>query len=142
MTEICDYKQKIKCYVINLDRSLDRLEYITQVFNECGLEFERVAAIDGGLLSEEELKRHNEKSVLPRELIPAEIGCFLSHRECWHRIIESNDQWAAVFEDDIILSQNSGLILQNIDWIPDETDIVKLDTAKIKCTIGHRSSVI
>jgi len=129
----------IKCYVINLDRSKDRLEHITHVFSEQGLIFERVAATDGALVSDEEFKQHNKKSVFPRKLVKAEIGCFLSHRECWRKVIESDNKWAAVFEDDIILSPNISGLLQDFHWIPDGTDIVKLDTAKMKCTIGQRS---
>jgi len=131
----------IKCYVINLDRSKDRLEYITRVFNERGLDFERIAAVDGALLSEKELDRLIAKSTWQSKLTAAEVGCFLSHRECLRQISQNNQFYAAVFEDDILFSKNIKTLLENSDWIPSDTDIVKLDTYHIHCILGSSSPV-
>jgi len=131
---------QIKCYVINLDRSKDRLEHITRVFDEQRLSFERVPAVDGAILSDEEFKQHSDKFILSRKLVKSELGCFLSHRECWRRIVENDSPWVAVFEDDILFSSNISILLQDVSWIPKDTDIVKLDTyqdnKERKYTIG------
>jgi len=47
----------LRIFVINLDRPPDRLAYITNEFGKIGLEFTRIAAIDGRLLPEEEYQR-------------------------------------------------------------------------------------
>jgi len=131
----------IKCYVINLDRSKDRLEHITRIFGEQGLVFERIAAVDGRLLSEEELGRLTAKSTWQPKLTASEVGCFLSHRKCLRQIAEGNEPWVAVFEDDVILSSSIKILLQEDSWIPQNTDIVKLDTNKTICTLSRRKII-
>ncbi|MBL4769392.1 MAG: glycosyltransferase family 25 protein [Rhodobacteraceae bacterium] len=37
----------------------------------------------------------------PFPLGPGEIGCFLSHRACWQRIIDSGDDYGLIAEDDL-----------------------------------------
>jgi len=134
-------RNQVKCYVINLDRSKDRLEHITRIFDEQGLVFERIAAVDGALLSDEAFELLNENCVFPRKLSKAEIGCFLSHRECLRQIVQSDALYGAVFEDDILFSKNIKAILKNSDWIPNDTDIVKLDTNPIHCILGNSRPV-
>jgi len=135
----------MKCYVINLDRSKDRLEHITRVFDEQRLSFERVAAVDGTLLSEEELNHLTAKSTWQPKLTAAEVGCFLSHRECLHRIAEGSDPWVAVFEDDAMLSLHIGPLLRDPEWIPktEKIGVIKLDTNTIGmiCVLGKRQKL-
>jgi len=136
--------QKLKCYVINLDRSKDRLAQGSQTFHEKNLTFERVEAVDGALLDDEHVEHLTSRRHWPYPLSRGEIGCFLSHRECLRRIIESNDAWGVVFEDDIIISPDIGILLQDTRWIPEGTDIVKLDTMMGEsCSVGrmHRIPV-
>lgn len=77
-------------------------------FSRYGLAFTRVAGGDGRLLKQQELEavtargRHWE---IP--IPPAEIGCFLSHHKCLEIIANGEDEFAAVFEDDIILSHEA-----------------------------------
>jgi len=137
-----DFEENIKCYVINLDRSTDRRKYINRIFGEKGLVFERVTATDGALLSDKEFDRLTSKRNWPYELTRNEVGCFLSHRECLRRIAENDDPWGAIFEDDIILSQNICPLLKDVSWIPEGTDIVKLDTAEIICIVGRTRPII
>lgn len=37
----------------------------------------------------------------PFPLSPGEVGCFLSHRQCWLRIVESGQDYALIAEDDL-----------------------------------------
>nr|WP_122074308.1 glycosyltransferase family 25 protein [Pseudophaeobacter sp. EL27] len=39
----------------------------------------------------------------PFPLSPGEIGCFLSHRRCWQRIIDADWDYALIVEDDLAL---------------------------------------
>jgi len=126
---------QIKCYVINLDRSKDRLTHMNRVFNQQGLTFERVRAVRGEDLSEEKFNHLTSKHHWLYPLTPNEVGCFLSHRECLRQIAAGSEPWGAIFEDDITLSPNIHLFLRHVDWIPEGTDIVKLDTGKINCAV-------
>jgi glycosyl transferase family 25 len=130
----------MKIYVINLERSKDRLEHITAVFHECGLDFERVSAVDGQTLTEEAFRHLTSARNWPLELTRSEVGCFLSHRQCLRLIAEGDDAYGAVFEDDIILSPNAPLFLRDWSWIPAGTDLVKMDTAEINCVTGRVSA--
>lgn len=121
----------MKSYVINLDRSQDRLGHITSVFQRAGLQFTRISGVDGRLLSQTEL----DKIVDPVQrweirIPPSEIGCFLSHRRCLEQIAQGEEHYGAIFEDDIALAANARRLLAQTDWIPQDADVIKLDTFK------------
>lgn len=119
----------MKSYLINLDRSQDRLNFMASEFAKFEIPFERVPAVDGRLLSDDERNSLASLSVRwPAPLSPVEIGCFLSHRRCVERIAEGEDEFAAIFEDDVILSQGAVRLLSTSDWIPDDADIVKIES--------------
>lgn len=40
----------------------------------------------------------------PFALSPGEIGCFLSHRRCWQRIVKAGWDYALIVEDDLALT--------------------------------------
>ena len=94
----------MKCLVINLDRSQDRLAHMTSEFARIGIEFERVAAVDAQSRSDlqETPMQLNPLTQLP--LTNAEIACFLSHKACWAKIADGDDAYGVVFEDDIVFS--------------------------------------
>lgn len=120
---------RMKCYLINLDRSVDRLEQMNREFGRCGLTFTRVSAVDGRLLSQEELNAvvaPVRRWEIP--MPPAEIGCFLSHRKCLELIANGEEAFAAVFEDDIVLSRQAQKVLSDIDWLPADADVIKVET--------------
>jgi len=107
-------------FVINLDRSNDRLEHIKKKFNEQKITFQRVPAVDGTLLSEKKLSKIYDKEhcikLIGRELLAGEIGCALSHLKAWQNIIDSKLDGAFIFEDDIVFNTTFAEVqyLQNI----------------------------
>lgn len=118
----------MKCYLINLDKSRDRLEFMASQFERLGAQFKRVEAVNGRAMSPLELASFIQISKeWPAPLSPAEIGCFLSHRKCLEKIAAGEDAYAAVFEDDIRLSQGSSRFWASDHWIPKQADIVKID---------------
>ncbi|RVD55910.1 glycosyltransferase family 25 protein [Mesorhizobium sp. M2D.F.Ca.ET.185.01.1.1] len=110
----------MKCLVINLDRSTDRLDQVTSEFAGIGVAFERIAAVDAstGALN----------FPTARHLTKPEIACFLSHRKCWQIIADGTDQYSAIFEDDVVFRRDAGPFLSNDNWVPPDADIVKLET--------------
>jgi len=123
-----DKGAEVKCYLINLERSQDRLAYMASQFNRMGLEFERVEAVNGRVMPEQELASFNTFSkIWPDPLSPAEIGCFLSHRKCLEIIATGIDAYAVIFEDDIKLSSGAAQLLPSDKWIPKDADIIKID---------------
>jgi glycosyl transferase family 25 len=86
-------------YLINLDRSKDRYDYVIDKIKALGLPFKRISAVDGNLLSADELEKMVDKSWL--EYKKGQIGCYLSHVKFWKEFLESDYEYAVVFEDDV-----------------------------------------
>lgn len=147
-------QQQLNCYLINLDKSPDRLAFFTEQFRylqshlpENKINLIRVQAIDAETLDEETIAAHYDKHhysfnarffpnvVPPGGLTKGEIACFLSHRKCWQQIIENGDNYAAVFEDDVVFSSDAVSFLSQVDWIPMDADIVKLEVLTRKLIV-------
>lgn len=117
----------IPVYLINLDRSPDRLAQMQALLGALGVAFVRVPAIDGRMLTDAQCKavRGQHKEWLP--LPASEIACFLSHRACWQRIADGPAPYGCVFEDDMLLSPRLRDFLADPSWIPADADIVKIE---------------
>jgi glycosyl transferase, family 25 len=97
----------LKAYLINLDRSPERLAFFTGQAARSGLDVERIAAIDGRRMSDAERARSVSPSYEFQPLNPGEIAVFMSHRTAWQQLLDSGAPCAAVFEDDVVLSARS-----------------------------------
>lgn len=129
-------------YVINLDRAPERLQRMAEVFADLQQEFTRVSGVDGARLSDADISRYQPEAGTFGLLSRGEVGCFMSHRLCWQAIAEGAEPFGAVFEDDILISPRAAALLKNVDWIPEDADIVKLDAAPFATYIGrHRISL-
>src|SRR5690606_6601546 len=91
---------QIPIYLINLDRSPVRLRLFTEQAQSLGLAFERIAAVDGDMLSEEECSAYQSEGIAGR-VTGAELACCLSHRRVWQTVHVRGEPWGIVFEDDI-----------------------------------------
>lgn len=98
---------KIKTYVINLEKSVERREKVlTELAKYDCLDVELVKAVDGRALSKEDTDRLFDRGRFKRRYHlcspkPGEIGCTLSHRECYKRLLESDEAYALILEDDV-----------------------------------------
>lgn len=118
--------QQVGCYVINLASRTDRLDHVTKEFAKVDLPFTAFTAI-----SSDEARFHPVASLLPKRRrghwLPAEIACAASHFEVWRIIASGKQEYAAVFEDDVYLSPETKIFLEDISGA-DVPDIVKLET--------------
>jgi glycosyl transferase family 25 len=125
----------MKTYLINLDRSADRLKFFTRQAEELQIEFERIPAVDGRCLSQSE----RESVLSPRfEFQPinaGEIGLFMSHKRAWQNLLDSGEPHATVFEDDVVMSSSMKTVMRSIDREIQEFDVIKLETTfrKVVC---------
>ena len=84
---------------------------------------ERVEAVDGKLLSQDELKQvsmfskyviNNELRCLHEQLSSlGSIGCYLSHIKCWKEMIKRNIPNAFIFEDDALFIEDKFINFNN-----------------------------
>lgn len=98
----------VGAFFINLDRATERLEFVKPNIDQLGFSVERISAIDGNLLSEEELhkvcdykKFKNYFKMLPER---GTIGCSLSHEKALKEFLRSEHEFALIFEDDVIFN--------------------------------------
>ena len=105
------------------------------LLHRAGLDYERIAAVDGRKLSQDEVARHARGATEP--LSAGEVGCFLSHRTAWRRIVEGARRHAAILEDDLFFSGTAARFLSSTDWIPADADIVKIETTLRRTTLGR-----
>jgi glycosyl transferase family 25 len=131
----------MKCLVINLDRSPDRLAHVAAEFARIGIAFERIAAIDAREHPDLMLQPQHAKYAI-RRLSPSEIACMHSHRACWAVIAHDEAPYGAVFEDDIVFSANAGALLADGGWIPADADTVKLETFFSKTMIQRKRTAV
>lgn len=129
---------QLRTYLINLDRSLDRLNWFMRQAETLGLDVVRVPAIDGDTIPTSLIAKHDEISPRYGNLSPRVLGCFLSHVKVWQMIVDAGDQWAFVAEDDCHISNGIGKFLSSCDWIPDGIDIVKAETVFVRVKMLSR----
>lgn len=86
-------------YLINLNRDEERLSAQREQFGRLGISFERVHASESA-----EYDKFRWWCAVLRPVVRGELGCAASHLECYRRLLASQDACAAVFEDDVLLS--------------------------------------
>jgi len=129
----------MKFYVINLDRSPDRMRWIEDQAAAQSLTVIRVAAIDGKTLDSETLNRWKAVSSDKFGIGPGEIACFLSHREAWKKVANDSENWGFISEDDIHLETDANEFISGEAWIPGSADIVKAETVMQRVWLGKQS---
>ena len=127
---------KIKKYYINLDRSVDRRDYMEEQIERLGIEnIERVPGVDGKKAnSTEEGKLEDFKykiSYTKRKVKKGEIGCILSHFKAIRKSYENGDEYAIIFEDDILLDMSkvwNFKFSEIIEKVDSQMEIINLST--------------
>jgi glycosyl transferase family 25 len=132
-------------YVINLADNTARLDAVTKIMTAQGIAFERVEGVNGWALTEAEIARTYDAMRNAKEgrhpLVPAEIGCYLSHIAAWQRIAVGDAAGGFIFEDDFDATSQLGPVLRALsadtagDW--DMTKLFTLDKDVDLC--GARS---
>lgn len=110
---------QIPVFVINLDRSPERLAAISERLSRLGLTFERIAAVDGS------------KILKTKVLGPGASACFMSHIEAAKLILERGLDQACILEDDAIFREDFALFVQKESSYPTWADAIKLE-AKVR----------
>lgn len=119
-----------RTYLINLDRSPDRLQTMACRLESLGLTWERVAAVEGRTIdlaahpgvSERLYQRFHGK-----HLSAAEVGCYLSHVEVMRRFLaDVQARHALVLEDDVQFAPDFVQVLEDLMRFEGLWDMVKL----------------
>ncbi|WP_062227510.1 glycosyltransferase family 25 protein [Aureimonas frigidaquae] len=133
---------RIHHYVINLDRSGDRLAAIRADAERAGIDLIRVPAVDGraageaeraALLDEAGFRRDHGKR--PQ---PGEYGCYASHLRVFETFLASDADIAVIFEDDAAPTPDFASLRDAILSV-DDWDLVKLVNYRMPRLVPQRS---
>ncbi len=125
---------KMKIFIINLDRSKDRKQYMQQQFDKIGVECEFFSAIDGRSLDRKWLSKvakskfYNQitgRAGFARSHSNNEIACFASHFSLWQKCIELNEP-IIVLEDDVILDHDFKKSMATLEKYLDKLQYIRL----------------
>jgi glycosyl transferase family 25 len=108
----------MKTFLINLDRSPERLELMDARLKALGITYKRIRAVDGRDLP----------PLAGSRLSATERGCLLSHIAVWNTIAAGDEPCALVLEDDVLLSPHLPALVHNPTWVPADAALVKLET--------------
>lgn len=97
----------LKIFLINMDKSKDRLDFMSDQLHRLHLPFERQEGIDGkkydfSSVYDESLSRKLNGTPLAN----VEKGCALSHRNILEKVVVENIEYALILEDDVELPQH------------------------------------
>ena len=122
----------LQVYLVNLDKSTDRLENIKPLIEKLDYPYERISAVYGKELSQDYIKSvtnpEKYKILMHNEIGVGTIGCFLSHIKLWTKFLQSSHSYALVLEDDVEFEPRKlntliNLLINNsTDW-----DLVNID---------------
>ncbi|MDR0327832.1 MAG: glycosyltransferase family 25 protein [Planctomycetaceae bacterium] len=117
-----------KVYVINLDRSPERLNDFVQSFGAVGLEIVRVPAVDGSEIT----LPHPDYNERKHQLYQGEttgmgvVGCYFSHIKALRQFLESDEETSLICEDDVSAKPELPQILDNLLVLKKHWDFVRL----------------
>lgn len=113
-------------YVINMDRSTDRLQRISTQLAREGLEFTRIPGVDmagrdpgaEGLYNPRKAHR-----VFGRDLTAGEVGCYLGHLAALRAVVTGKADRALVLEDDAEIPAGFAKALANLSAALDRPEV-------------------
>lgn len=100
-------KEKMKTFVINLERSLDRKKSISGMAKTLKLDLTFVDAVDGrdvGDLTKLGYSRRMNRRHYGRLLTAGEVGCYASHLKVAEKFVHSGEDICVVLEDDAYIA--------------------------------------
>ena len=115
-------------YLINLDRSPDRLRYMRAQLDRLPVEVRRIPGVDGNSLIldpslvDEKAFRRRHHAVLRR----GEVGCYLSHVKALEQFLKDGHTFCIILEDDVKIGPEFLLTVSDLARSQDKWDVVKL----------------
>ena len=124
-----------KVAVVSLIDEHERRQHIDSLFDTYNLDFNYFDAINKSQV-EDTLQKHG-LSVRSERMSAGEVACYLSHYCLWQQVIANKLPYLMVFEDDIYFSKSAKTLLNNLDWLPNDFDVIKLETMHGRVMINN-----
>lgn len=120
----------INIFIVNLKKDTEKKEHMQKLSQKYNLQVEFIEAVDGRALYEEDIfKVYSSRMAIEefgRELSRGEIGCALSHKKIYQRMVDDNISEAVVMEDDILFDKQLLSFLQGTTGLPKNAELVLL----------------
>ena len=112
----------MRTFLINLDKSTERLASARFQLERNSIPFERVSAVMGAALDKRErMEKYDSIRALlanGKPLRDGEIGCSLSHCLVYKKMVEEGIDVALILEDDIVLGKEFADVVKAVgSWI-------------------------
>ena len=111
-------------FVLNLDRSPDRLAAVDAELRRHGIRYERLPAVDGKLLDTAQIRKV-APGFCSAFCTAGMLGCFLSHLNFGRTVVERGYDRAIILEDDVrIVDGYEDTLRAACADLPDDADIL------------------
>ena len=118
-----------KAFLINLDRSPDRLEVVGKRLDELEIPWQRVVGIDGQKLQAQDYTGIDTKGFLwahGRHIEIGDIGCYLSHIKALEAFLASDEDYGLILEDDVGFADDFTELMNTFLQHRQHFDVLKL----------------
>ncbi|MFA9500105.1 glycosyltransferase family 25 protein [Mannheimia sp. E30BD] len=123
---------KCKNYVISLPSAEKRRKHILREFASKNVNFEFFDAFSPSEIMDKAISELIPELAKNQTLTNGEKGCLLSHLALWKKCIDDNLDYIAIFEDDVLLSNDISTFLNRLNGVDDFAKnlplILKLET--------------
>ena len=119
---------KLPVFIVSLPEATDRRARIAKIMDDLGLEFEFVDAVDGRKFDVVNHPLYNAPRRLRafgKHLTGGDLGCILSHKKIYQRMVDENISAALIFEDDVLLRDAFLPVLEKIKTIDVPFDMIR-----------------
>lgn len=130
-------QKTMKIYIINLEKSTDRLTHQIKQFDRLGLNFERLNAVSIQDITEEFYLSHLKYG--QRLIKQGEMACFLSHKKAWELVVLHNEP-CVILEDDALLVHDFADLLKAIEEmdLSHQVDLINLEVQPRSKIVSHK----
>lgn len=104
-------------YVISLASAIERRKHIQREFIKNEVDFKFFDAIPPSNYLNQLIQKFFPSMEKSEKLTLGEKSCFMSHILLWHKCIDDDLSYIAIFEDDVFLGKNAKEILGSLEWI-------------------------
>jgi len=120
----------IPIFIVNLKKDSEKKEHMKKLCKHYVLDCQFTDAVDGKKLDQNELSEvydsKRAQKEYGRKLSPGEIGCTLSHKEIYRKMVNEQIAQALIFEDDITFDDRIHDALSSISNFPIDWECVLL----------------
>ncbi len=112
-------------FIINMPKDKERRSAMQERLDNLEMEGHFIEAVNGREMSDEQIEAvydsAKRKRYFGRDMTKGEVGCLLSHRKIYEKMVSENIDSAIILEDDVIFEEDfkkalSGIINSPMKW--------------------------